>query len=230
MEDPIPPAAPAVRAQLLATEHWSLLATRSQTWSEVMGRITAQLTFASAVLVVLALAVQEMGYGDDFRWLAAGLGSAVLLTGTLTAIRVGNASQEDYLIVLGMNRLRRAYVDLDPGLAPYLVTGTGDDPDSVGRTYTLGPQRDVSQLLASAWVFVMAVNALVVGGLVGLLAGPWGTSEAIGTAVLLALAYLGAFVFTGSRQVRANMDPSFTRFPARRDPGTHAADRPDEVR
>ncbi len=70
---------PAVRAQMLATEHWSLLATRSQTWSEVMGRITAQFTFASAVLVVLALAVQEMGYGSDFRWLALGLGSAVLV-------------------------------------------------------------------------------------------------------------------------------------------------------
>jgi hypothetical protein len=38
----------AVRAQLLATEHWSLLATRSQTWNEVVGRISAQFTFASA--------------------------------------------------------------------------------------------------------------------------------------------------------------------------------------
>ena len=35
-----PPQPPvAVRAQILATEHWSLLATRSMTWSEVMSRI-----------------------------------------------------------------------------------------------------------------------------------------------------------------------------------------------
>lgn len=33
-------AQPAVVAQLLATEHWSLLATRSVLWSELMSRIT----------------------------------------------------------------------------------------------------------------------------------------------------------------------------------------------
>ena len=48
----------AVRAQLLATEHWSLLATRGLTWSEVMSRISIHLTVASASLVVLALVTQ----------------------------------------------------------------------------------------------------------------------------------------------------------------------------
>ena len=39
MSQPTPePVPPAVRAQLLATEHWSLLATRSQTWNEVLAR------------------------------------------------------------------------------------------------------------------------------------------------------------------------------------------------
>lgn len=204
---------PAVRAQMLATEHWSLLATRSQTWSEVMGRITAQFTFASAVLVVLALAVQEMGYGSDFRWLALGLGSAVLATGTLTALRVNNASQEDFFLVRGMNRLRRAYVDLDPGVADYLVAGTTDDLDGVGLTYTMGPVRKVGQVLASATFFIVIVNTIVAGGLVGLLVGPWGTSEAVGTGLLAALAYFGAFALGGMRQFRVNLDPRFTRFP-----------------
>ena len=45
---------PAVRAQILATEHWSLLGTRSTMWSEVMSRITIHLTVVSASLVVLA--------------------------------------------------------------------------------------------------------------------------------------------------------------------------------
>jgi hypothetical protein len=208
---------PAVRAQMLATEHWSLLATRSQTWSEVMGRITAQFTFASAVLVVLALGVQQMGYGSDFRWLAAGLGLAVLLTGTLTAIRVGNASQEDYLLVLGMNRLRRAYVDLDPGIADYLVTGSSDDAAGMTRSYTMGPERDVGQLLASAWVFILSVNTLVAGGLVGLLVRPWGTSEAIGSGILAALAYVITCALVASRQFRYNLDPALVRFPSQPD-------------
>jgi hypothetical protein len=95
------PVDPGVRAQLLATEHWSLLATRSQTWSEVMGRITAQFTFASASLVVLALTVQVVGVNDSFRLLAIWLGVSVLVTGSLTALRVRNASQEDLMLVAG---------------------------------------------------------------------------------------------------------------------------------
>jgi hypothetical protein len=39
---------PSVRAQLLATEHWSLLAARGLTWSEVLTRITLHLTVTSA--------------------------------------------------------------------------------------------------------------------------------------------------------------------------------------
>jgi hypothetical protein len=91
-----PPEVPlAVRAQMLATEHWSLLATRSQTWNEVMGRISAQFTFASASLVVLALSLQVVGMNTTFRLVAVWLGLAVLVTGSLTALRVRNASQED---------------------------------------------------------------------------------------------------------------------------------------
>src|SRR5690349_9069803 len=43
----------------LSTEHWSLLGTRSMTWSEVMSRITIYLTVVSAFLVVLVLTVQK---------------------------------------------------------------------------------------------------------------------------------------------------------------------------
>src|SRR5690242_18725919 len=128
MVQPVPePVPPAVRAQILATEHWGLLAVRSQTWNEVMGRISAQLTFSSASLVFLALAVQGLGHTDTFRMLAISLGLVVLLTGTLTGFRVANASSEDYFFVLGMNRLRAAYVEIDPTLAPYFVTGLHDD-------------------------------------------------------------------------------------------------------
>src|ERR1700752_3543380 len=120
---------------MLATEHWSLLATRSQTWSEVMSRIMAQFTFTSAVLVVLALVVQREGLDGAFRPLALGLGAGVLLTGTLTCMRVHYASHEDAQLVRGMNRLRRAYVDIGPGVAAYLVTGYSDDTAGMTQTY-----------------------------------------------------------------------------------------------
>jgi hypothetical protein len=108
-------AVPAgVRAQLLATEHWSLLATRSQTWSEVMSRIGIHLTVVSASLVVLALVAQASGFGTPFRVLSVGLASAALILGTLTGIRVRNASVDDAALLVGMNRLRASYVEMDP--------------------------------------------------------------------------------------------------------------------
>ena len=99
---------PSVHLQILATEHWSLLVTRGQTWAEVMGRITAQFTFVSASLVALALASQVVGLGRTFQGLALWLGVSVLLTGTLTTLRVSDASAEDLRLVQGMNRLRSA--------------------------------------------------------------------------------------------------------------------------
>jgi len=209
--DPVPPA---VRAQLLATEHWSLLATRSQTWSEVMGRITAQFTFTSASLVVLALVVQQDGVQGLFRPLALGLGAAVLVTGALTSLRVLNASIEDSNLVRGMNRLRRAYVDLDPGIERYLVTGIHDDRAGLAQTYTMGPARDVAQFLASAAIFSLITNTLVVGAWVGLLAQPLGVTAAVVLGVLGALGFCGGFLAVAGRAIRReDAHPDVIRFP-----------------
>ena len=203
----------AVRAQLLATEHWSLLATRSQTWSEVMSRIMAQFTFTSAVLVVLALVVQNDG---PFRPLALGLGAAILLTGTLTSMRVHYASHEDAQLVRGMNRLRRAYLDIDPGIEPYLVAGHTDDLAGVSLTYTMGPHRNATQLLASASLFITSVTALVAGGWVGILVSPAGTPAAVTIGVVGGLAYVAAFLYAGYRlYVRYERAEGYVRFPTR---------------
>ena len=214
-EPELPPVPPAVRAQLLATEHWSLLATRSQTWSEVMSRIMAQFTFTSAVLVVLALVVQQQGSDGPFRTLALGLGAAVILTGTLTSMRVHYASHEDAGLVRGMNRLRRAYLDLDPGIEPYLITGTHDDAVGLMRTYTMGPNRSLTQLLASASLFITMVTALVAGGWVGILVSPLGTAVAIVLGLLGGLGYVGAFLYAGYRlYVRYDSELDAVRFPS----------------
>ena len=211
MDEPVP-VPTAVRAQLLATEHWSLLATRSQTWSEVMSRIMAQFTFTSAVLVVLALVVQNDG---PFRSLALGLGAAVLLTGTLTSMRVHFASHEDAQLVRGMNRLRRAYVDIDPGIAPYLLTGLTDDLPGIVKTYTMGPHRNATQVLASASIFITGITSLIAGGWVGILVSPAGRPIAVTLGLLAGLGYLSAFVYAGYRlYTRYERTPGVVRFPS----------------
>lgn len=52
-----------------------------------------------------------------------------------TGVRVGNASIEDLAHVIGMNRLRAAYVELDPAIERYLVTSPHDDHQGVWQTY-----------------------------------------------------------------------------------------------
>ena len=109
----------------LSTEHWSLLGTRSMTWSEIMSRITIYLTVVSAFLVVLALTAQATGFDTPFRVMAVGFASAALVMGSLTAIRVNLACREDADLIRAMNRLRHAYVEL--ALERRVFAGPNDD-------------------------------------------------------------------------------------------------------
>src|SRR6478735_8916481 len=193
---------PAVRAQILATEHWSLLGTRSTLWAEVMSRITIHLTVASAALVVLALVAQASGFGAPFRVLSIGLASVVLILGTLTGVRVMNASHDDSALILAMNRIRSAYIALDPGIADYLVSSWEDGRAGLMQTYTMGLQRStLSHVLGSTAMFVNVVNAIVAGTLGALVASAAGAGSTgiavVGT--LAALAYLGVWMEYGRR-------------------------------
>jgi hypothetical protein len=217
MTQPVPePVPPAVRAQILATEHWGLLAVRSQTWSEVIGRITSQLMFTSASLLFLALAGQAMSYSPTFRLLAILLGLTLLASGTLTSFRVHNASQEDYMFIKGMNRLRAAYVDIDPTLAPYFITGLTDDQAGIDQTYTMGAtRRSVSQVLASSAMFIVVVNTLVAAGVTAFVLWPMGAwPAALGSAVVGAV-HFAAWIWLGWRAWQVNIDPALVRFPVR---------------
>jgi hypothetical protein len=206
------PAAP-VRAQLLATEHWSLLAARGMTWSEVMSRITVHLTVSSAALVVLALVTQATGFGSAFHVLSIGLTSAILVLGTLTGLRVHNASREDAAFIVGMNRLRAAYVTLDPGIAEYLVTSQHGDQAGLMATYTRGMRRSTaSHVLGSTSMFINIVNAIVAGTLGALIADA-STSDLVATAltgVVTGVGYLAVIIEVERRAFAIiPLDPRF---------------------
>jgi lipopolysaccharide export LptBFGC system permease protein LptF len=94
-------ARPSVRAQLLATEHWSLLATRSTAQSELLGRITTFLMLVSASIVGLALIGQATRFGGRFLTFALVLLGVVVMIGILTQLRAVNASNEDLAQVIG---------------------------------------------------------------------------------------------------------------------------------
>ena len=157
-EDDRTPA--SLRAQLLATEHWSLLATRSMVQSEILTRITTFLMLVSSGIVGLALFGQITKFDTRFLVLALVLTGSLLVIGTMTQMRVGNAAIEDLGLVIGMNRLRAGYVALDPGIEPYLVTSAHDDTAGVWQTYNhLEGARVVRNVLASGGTFITFVTA-----------------------------------------------------------------------
>lgn len=220
--DPVPEhltdAQKALRAQILATEHWSLLASRSTTQSEVLTRISISLTLVSAGLITLGL----LGSATEFRgWFgAAVLGILVLLVvlGSITQLRVFNYATEDLAHVLAMNRLRAAYLTLDPGLEPFFMTGTSDDEEGAAKTYFPYASRDLSQVLASSMMLILLVNVtllgLLAGAIVFVLGGAIGWSIATGVAVAVA-----AFVLWMARGYRLFRQVHERHRPLRRSDG-----------
>jgi hypothetical protein len=181
---------PSLRAQLLATEHWSLLASRSTTQNELLVRIAIFLTLVSASVVSLALIGQATDFDGRFDAFTIVLFSILLLVGTLTLLRVHYGSEEDHAYVIGMNRLRGAYVELDPGIDRYFITSAHDDDQGVVQTYTYFPHRTwVTQVFASSAMFILVVDAVVAGALAGLVANAAGApNDVIATASAVAVA------------------------------------------
>jgi hypothetical protein len=132
-DHPLGPYAPTI----LATEHWSLLGTRSLIWSEALSRATVFLTVLSASIIALALLADATGFGAHTTTLALVLLPVVLLLGIATYVRQVQINNEEFQLVLAMNRLRHAYLKLEPGLEPYFTTGHHDDERGLVATYML---------------------------------------------------------------------------------------------
>lgn len=163
---------PAVRAQLLATEHWSLLASRSTTQSEVLTRISMFLPPTSAGLVSLALVGQATGFTGLFPVFELSVLGFVTLVGVLTQVRVMNVGIEGLMYVIAMNRIRAGYLGLDPGLAPYLMSAPHHDRPGSEQTYFFfRNRRHFSRFLGSSMIFIAAVNAALAGLLTAAVAG-----------------------------------------------------------
>jgi hypothetical protein len=210
-------APPSVRAQLLATEHWSLLASRGTTQSEVLSRITTFLMLVSASIVSLALIGQVTGFDRRFITFALVLLGAVLMVGALTQVRLHNAAFEDLAHVIGMNRLRAAYLDLDPGIERYLVTSAHDDDNGISQTYNhlIGPN-PIWQRFASSTAFIMLVNAGLSGVFAAFVAVAFAApGPVVGTVgVACGLAFLGSSAALDVRRVQRMKDRYVPLFPA----------------
>lgn len=182
---------PALRLQILATEHWSLLATRSMAWSEMFARAGMFLSTLSGAIVALALVGQGSGFGGTFALFGIVILPVVLFIGITTFIRMGATNRNDAWCVIGMNRIRAAYFEMAPDLERFFVTSGHDDMRGVGLTMGIDPTVSMPvHFLAATPVVVMVINAVLAGAIVGLVAAELdvATVPAVAVSVVVFLA------------------------------------------
>jgi hypothetical protein len=208
--------------QILATEHWSLLAARTLSWNESFSRTSMLLATLSAAMVALALAAQVAGFDSAFLSFALVVLTFVEVVGLATFARLGEANGEDLQSIQGMNRIRHAYVQIAPQLEPYFVTPRSDDLPAVLSAYRIGPGSisSVRGGLHHAFVMIQGmvgiVNAIVAGVfgflLAAYLAAP--TTWAVGAGALLLVLTLGLQAVVGASMYRRRRDTMTVRFPS----------------
>ncbi|MDG4825103.1 hypothetical protein O7635_24920 [Asanoa sp. WMMD1127] len=199
------PVSAAVRTQILATEHWSLLATRNLAWSESFNRASWFVTVLSAAVVSLALVADSSEFGAGFRVFALLLISLLIMIGVATVVRLVSLNSEDVELVVGMNRLRRGYLDLAPELEQYFVTSPHEDFAGIMQTYGGARSRlPTAQFVTSIPLLLSVIVAALVGALAGLVADSLGAATALAVAigVVAALAALATLTLIVVRQAR----------------------------
>src|SRR5947199_1718703 len=92
---PTAETSPAMRLQILSTEHWSLLASRSLAWNESFSRAGMFLSTLSGAIVALGLVGGASGFGEAFIVLALVILPVVLFIGVATWIRLGASNYHE---------------------------------------------------------------------------------------------------------------------------------------
>jgi hypothetical protein len=158
-----------IRLQILSTEHWSLLASRSLAWNESFSRAGMFLSTLSGSIVALGLIGGVDGFGDAFFIFALVILPVVLFVGIGTWLRMGATNYHDAVAVGGMNRIRAAYLEIAPDLEPYFVMGIHDDARGIGVTMAVPPGTpQLVHLIAGTPTLVIVLNGVVAGAIVAL--------------------------------------------------------------
>src|SRR5712691_7681620 len=192
----------SAKLQILATEHWSLLATRSLTYTESLGRVTMFLAILSGAVIALALVAQADHFGPTFIAIAIFVLSVVLFAGIATIGRLMQLNGDDFRWVIAMNRIRHAYLEMHPELEPHFMASQYDDLhgalqtlgiDDVTAGRGLGSAFHLLQTLPGMLTVIVAAVAGAIGALAGLAAAvpPVGAVLAAATAFALVVVLMG---------------------------------------
>jgi hypothetical protein len=190
--------------QILMTEHWSLLASRSLVYTESMSRTAIFVASLTGSVVSLALVGQATDFGNGFVAFALVLLPVVFFLGVATVARLGQVNWEDAVWVQGMNRIRHAYLELAPELEPYFVTSKHDD--DLGVIQSSIAMREWPPW-TQTFIAVPGVVAVIDSVVLGAIAAIAGIGLDLGTAAVVTLGAgfflvgIAGFVTWGRRQI-----------------------------
>jgi hypothetical protein len=171
VEEPAHGAPAAMRLQILSTEHWSLLATRSLAWNETFSRAGMFLSTLSGAMVAIALVAQASSSGTGFVLFALAILPVVLFIGVATFVRLGSANYYDAMCIVGMNRIRAGYLELAPELERFFVMSAHDDPRGIAISMGVPPGMRSGIHAIAATPAVISTLDSVIAGVIGALIG-----------------------------------------------------------
>jgi hypothetical protein len=212
-----PPAADASghELQILTTEHWSLLSSRSLGYTEAMSRGSMFIAALTGSIVALALVAQATDFGAGFRAFGLVLLPVVFFIGVVTVLRLGQINYEDAIWVQGLNRLRHAYLERAPSLAPYFVTSKHDDDTGILVSTLARPKLNMPiQAFIALPGIVAVLDSVVAGAITGIATLPLGTAWCLALAVVTFALALAGFGLLGVRSVAGNRRMVMARFPS----------------
>jgi hypothetical protein len=155
--------------QILTTEHWSLLASRSLVYTEAMSRTSIFVAALTGAVVALALVAQADDFGDGFVAFALVLLPVIYFLGFVTIVRLAQVNLENARWVQGMNRIRNAYLQLSPELEPYFVTSKYDDDAGILESAVPGiVPTPYYQVFVAAPGVVAVMDSVVAGATAGI--------------------------------------------------------------
>lgn len=202
--------------QILTTEHWSLLSSRSLGYTESMNRVSMFIAALSGAVVALALVAQATDFGTGFHAFALVLLPVVWFLGFVTIIRLGQVNREDAIWMQGMNCIRHAYLEIAPELEPYFVTSSYDDPRGVLTSSLAVAELPKYQGLVSVPGVVAVLDAVVAGAIGGIAALASGaeTGLALGIGGAAFVLCLIGFALFARRAIAAAQRTFVVRFPS----------------
>ena len=175
---------------ILTTEHWSLLSTRTLGYQEVFGRTTIFVAILSGTVIALAFLAQATQFGRETLWFALLLFTVSLFIGATTFLRCLTINCEDARWVAGMSLLRHAYLEIVPALEPFFVAEHATRRESRALRYGSPQQlRNLGASLTTTSSVVAALNSVLSGALASdasaLAGAALGVAVAIGIVVSL---------------------------------------------